>query len=231
MKTNAQEGTDLFNPPSNVVEMHDGVRGGLKKSVPVALLGVLLAGAAQAQTPMELEFIPHTAAHEYAAKAYRAIWAEFGARIVAALEARTCLKFPEAQVAAVIADATSHSGGPAHPMGLRASYPEALKQATLVHELGHRHLWQLVERLDDVDGHRTLYLILDRVWADVWGDEFAAARVRGESDWHSEYDYAAAWEWARALAPVERANIWNELLGMNGFTAPCSGFSSAGEGG
>ena len=180
---------------------------------------------------MELEFIPHTAAHEYAAKAYRAIWAEFGARIVAALEARTCLKFPEAQVAAVIADATSHSGGPAHPMGLRASYPEALKQATLVHELGHRHLWQLVERLDDVDGHRTLYLILDRVWADVWGDEFAAARVRGESDWHSEYDYAAAWEWARALAPVERANIWNELLGMNGFTAPCSGFSSAGEGG
>jgi hypothetical protein len=191
------------------------------------LAAVVLAGAARAQAPMELEFIPHTAAHESAAKAYRAVWAEFGARIVAALEARTCLKFPEPNVAAVVADATSHSGGPEHPMGLRASYAAELKQATLVHEHGQRHLWQLVERLADVDGHRTLYLILDRVWADVWGEEFAAARVRGESDWRSEYDYAAAWEWARALAPAERAKIWNELLGMNGFAAQCSGVLGA----
>jgi hypothetical protein len=191
------------------------------------LAGALLAGAARAQAPMELEFIPHTAAHESSAKAYRAIWAEFGATIVAALEARTCLKLSEPKIAAVIADATSHSGGPEHPMGLRATYAEELKKATLVHELGHRHLWQLAERLADVDGHRTLYLILDGVWADVWGEEFAAARVRGESDWRSEYDYAAAWDWARALAPAERSRIWNELLGMNGFAAQCSSFLGA----
>lgn len=190
----------------------------------LALASALPVGSVSAQTPIELEFMPRTVAHEYAAKAYRAIWAEFGARIVAALEARTCLKFPESKVAALIADETSHSGGPEHPMGLRASYAAELKQATLVHELGHRHLWQLVERLDDVDGHRTLYLILDRVWADVWGEEFAAARVRGESDWRSEYDYAAAWEWARSLALAERARLWNELLETNGFASQCDGF-------
>ena len=30
--------------------------------------------------------------------------------------------------------------------------------------------------------------IFDRVWADVWGPEFAAARVRGESTWTATYD-------------------------------------------
>jgi hypothetical protein len=100
-------------------------------------------------------------------------------------------------------------------MGLRASYDLDVKRATLVHELGHRHLWQLAERLTDVDGHRTLYLILDRVWADVWGEEFAAARVQGEATWRASYDYAAAWQWARALTIDERGVLWNRLLALN----------------
>src|SRR5690606_20892775 len=145
------------------------------------------------------------------------------ARIVAALEARTCLPFSEDHVAAVIADATSNSGGPDHPMRLRASYPRAIKQSTLVHELGHRHLWQLVERPSYLDGHKTLYLILDRVWADVWGEEFAEAQIRSESTWLAEYDYAAAWRWVQSIAPVERARLWNRLRWMNGFTGECSG--------
>ena len=87
---------------------------------------------------------------------HRTIWAQDGARIVAALEARTCMPFPESAVAAFIGDDVSHSGGPEHPMGLRASYDLDVKRATLVHELGHRHLWQLAERHDDVDGHKTL---------------------------------------------------------------------------
>lgn len=195
----------------------------------VAAVLLIAAGASEAlgQTAPErasatrVEFIPHTAAHTYAAKTYEAIWSTYGERIVASLEARTCLKFPEVEVLAVIADAASHSGGPDHPMGLRASYPLDRKEATLVHELGHRHLWQLVERLDDVDGHETLYLVLDRVWADVWGEAFAEQHVRAESAWVADYDYGQAWAWARSLAPEERVRLWNRLLALNGVADAC----------
>jgi hypothetical protein len=171
-------------------------------------------GAVRSQP--SIEFVAATPAHERAVRDYRAIWDQDGARIVAALEARTCLKFAEPKVSALVDDATSNSGGPQHAMGLRASYDLDVKRATLVHELAHRHLWQLTQRLDDLDGHRTLYLVLDRVWADVWGEQFAAERVRTESSWHAEYDYAAAWSWASALSIDERSALWNRLLAMNG---------------
>ena len=178
------------------------------------VLAALLAASVHAQPTVD--FIASTAAHERAARDYRSIWEQDGPRILAALEARTCLRFSEAAVAAVIGDEGSHSGGPEHPMGLRASYDADVKRATLVHELGHRHLWQLTERLDDLDGHRTLYLVLSRVWADVWGEEFAAERIRTESAWHASYDYAAAWSWAHALTVDERGILWNRLLALNG---------------
>jgi hypothetical protein len=180
----------------------------------LSIAAAALAAATHAQTAVD--FLAATAAHESAARDYRSIWQQDGERIVAALEARTCLRFPEAAVAAMIADDVSHSGGPEHPMGLRASYDVDVKRATLVHELGHRHLWQLTERLDDLDGHRTLYLVLDRVWADVWGEEFAAERIRSESAWRASYDYASAWTWARSLTVDERGILWNRLLALNG---------------
>ena len=46
------------------------------------------------------------------------------------------MRFPEAAVAALIGDDVSDSGGPEHPMSLRASYDLDVKRATLVHELG-----------------------------------------------------------------------------------------------
>jgi hypothetical protein len=181
-----------------------------------ALLGVTSAAA---QT--ELTFLAATAAHESAARAYRAIWEADGERILEAFEAATCLPFAERDVAAVIDDAVSHSGGPEHPMSLRASYGQDVKRATLVHELGHRHLWQLTERLEYLDGHETLYLILDRVWAAVWGEDFAAQRVRDESSWLASYDYGAAWQRVRSLERDERALLWNRLLELNGFAGGC----------
>ncbi|MDH3418641.1 MAG: hypothetical protein OEQ25_10030 [Gammaproteobacteria bacterium] len=183
----------------------------------VSIFAVLLAGAAQAQ--VEVVFMPLSRADAYDTGTYRAIWAEHGERIVTALEQRTCLPFSESHVSATVAEATSNSGGPEHAMRLRASYRRAVKQSTLVHELGHRHLWQLEERLDDVDGHMTLYLILDRVWADVWGEEFAEERIRGETEW--DEDYKAAWDWAQSLEPDERARLWNRLLRMNGILDRC----------
>ena len=187
------------------------------RAILVPVVALFSMGGAQAQT--EVEFIPATAALPYAARAYREIWDEDGERIVAALEARTCLAFAESSVTAIVADAVSHSGGPDSPMRLRASYMPDVKKSTLVHELGHRHLWQLAERLAGVDGHMTLYLVLDRVWADVWGEEFAAERVRYEANWGG--DYATAWAWARSLSPEERRRLWNRLLVMNGFPGGC----------
>ena len=185
------------------------------------LAGLLVASAARTET--DVAFIASSAAYVSAAKSYQAIWQQYGHRIVQAFEARTCLPFPEPRVAAVVADDVSNSGGPEHAMQLRATYPAAIKQATLVHELGHRHLWQLARRLPDMDGHRTLYLVLDRVWADVWGEDFAAEAIRRESAWDADYDYAAAWKWARTLKPEERAHLWNALLAMNGLAGDCAG--------
>jgi hypothetical protein len=188
--------------------------------VRTALIGACVAtGIAQAQP--EVRFIAATAAHASAAKSYEAIWQRDGDRIVAAFEAITCLPFAERHVGAIIDDAVSHSGGRDHPMSLRASYGTDVKRSTLVHELGHRHLWQLPERLDDFDGHETLFLILDRVWATVWGDAFAAERVRDESSWLASYDYGAAWQRVRSLTLDERARLWNRLLALNGFPSDC----------
>jgi hypothetical protein len=189
------------------------------------LTGVVLTAALLFVPPVksvEIEFVALSAADQWDTRTYRAIWDEFGDRIVAAFEAVTCLPFAESIVPAVVANDVSHSGGPEHPMQLRATYARAVKQSTLVHELGHRHLWQLTERLDGVDGHMTLYLVLDRVWAQVWGEDFAEQRVRGESGWRAEYDYAAAWTWARSLPPAERTRLWNELLVLNGFAGGCN---------
>ena len=138
------------------------------------VLVATLLGAGPAQA-VEVEFVALSAADQWDTRTYRAIWAEYGERIVAAFETVTCLPFAESLVPAIVAEDVSHSGGPEHPMQLRASYARAVKQATLVHELGHRHLWQLAERLDGIDGHMTLYLVLDEVWARVWGEAFAAS--------------------------------------------------------
>jgi hypothetical protein len=195
----------------------------LRKLGGVVLVAALLG--ANAAKAVELEFVALSPADQWDTRTYRAIWDEFGERIVTAFETVTCLPFVEPRVAAIIAEDTSHSGGPEHPMQLRASYIRALKQATLVHELGHRHLWQLAERLEGIDGHRTLYLVLDEVWARVWGKDFAVRGISGESGWRASYDYGAAWQWAHSLQRAERAQLWNRLLAMNGFPGGCNGLT------
>jgi hypothetical protein len=202
------------------------VAGRSMRAIVLELIGVVLAASLLLVAPanaVEVQFIPFTAASELDARTYRAIWEESGERIVAAFEAVTCLPFAESIVRAVVAERVSNSGGPEHPMKLRASYVRAVKQATLVHELGHRVLWQLTKRFAGVDGHRTLYLVLDRVWAYVWGEKFAEQRIRDESGWLASYDYGAAWRWARSLRREERVRLWNELLIKNGFPGGCDG--------
>ena len=171
-------------------------RNGIVRKAGGLVLVAALLGASAARA-VEVEFVPLSPADQWDTRTYRAIWDQFGERIVAAFETVTCMPFVEPHVAAVVANDVSHSGGPEHPMQLRATYARAVKQATLVHELGHRHLWQLANRLDGVDGHQTLYLVLDRVWAQVWGEDFAAQHIATESAWLASYDYAEAWRWAQ----------------------------------
>jgi hypothetical protein len=192
----------------------------VRKMGGVVLVAALLG--ASAARAFEMEFAALSPADQWDTRTYRAIWDEFGDRIVTAFETVTCMPFVEPRVAAVVANDVSHSGGPEHPMQLRATYARAVKQATLVHELGHRHLWQLVERLDGVDGHQTLYLVLDRIWAQVWGEDFAARQIATESAWLASYDYGEAWRWAQSLSRAERALLWNELLARNGFRSGCN---------
>jgi hypothetical protein len=181
-----------------------------------AVLGLRPAAA------VEVEFVAQSAADQWDTGTYRKIWAEHGKRIVAAFEEVTCLPFVEPRVGAVVAEDVSHSGGPEHPMQLRASYTRSMKQGTLVHELGHRHLWRLNERLAGIDGHMTLYLVLDEVWARVWGEQFAKERIAQESAWRASYDYERAWKWSRSLARAERVRLWNELLVRNGLPGECT---------
>ena len=86
----------------------------------VSVVALLAVGAARAQP--DIVFMASSPKDQYEASVYQTIWNEDGERIVAALEARTCLSFPESRVWAAVAEATSHSGGPNHPMRLRASY-------------------------------------------------------------------------------------------------------------
>ena len=181
------------------------------------LLAQLVTVTATAQ--VHVVFTPSTLADEYDTRVHREIWDEYGQRLIDALEAHSCMRFSEPTVMATVADSTINSGGPDHPMRLRRTYIRSEKESTLAHELGHRHLWQLEERLDDIDGHMTLYLILDRVWTDVWGEEFAEERIRGESGW--DEDYENAWEWARSLTSNDRDQLWRQLLVMNGFASSC----------
>lgn len=183
------------------------------------LVPALMAFGVGAQTPVQVDFFATSVADERQAGEYEAIWAEYGEQIVASLEARTCLPFQESTVSAEVTEDVSNSGGPEHPMRLRASYSRKIKESTLVHELGHRHLWQLVKRFHDVDSHMTLFLVLDRVWADVWGKPFADERVSGEAEWEGEY--ADAWAWARSLTRQQRIGYWNRLLAMNGMPGGC----------
>lgn len=192
----------------------------VRKASAVVLVAALL-GAAPAHA-VKVEFVALSPADQWDARTYRKIWDEYGDRIVAAFETVTCLPFAESRVAAIVADDVSDSGGPKHPMQLRGTYARAMKQATLVHELGHRHLWQLNERLDGIDGHMTLYLVLDEVWAQVWGEKFADERIAAESAWEASYDYERAWRWSRSLPRAERVRLWNQLLVRNGRPSGCT---------
>ncbi len=177
-------------------------------SLAAAVLAAALAGTAEPR--LQIEFTAQEPQFESAAAEYRAIWKEDGARIVAAMEAATGLRFETGPVKAVVFEGMSSSGYGDIPMRLRASYPLETKRGTLVHELGHRLQGRLFRKGEE--DHPTLFLYLYDVWTTLYGKAFADAQVEVESRRKGYYDYEGAWKDALAATPAVRAIRLKEAL-------------------
>ena len=140
----------------------------------VALLSTVLVAQERA-APLQIDFTASRESFDPATKEYREIWAAEASRIVTAMERATGLRFEPGPIRAVIYEGPSFSGFGERPMQLRASYLPATKRATLVHELGHRLMGELVPA--DVDHHSIIFLFVYDVWVELWGQPFADEQV------------------------------------------------------
>jgi hypothetical protein len=182
--------------------------------VVVAAVWVLSAcGPANAQEPprarLQINFEPSGEQFVPAAKEYTELWASEGARIVAAMERATGLRFERGPIRANILEAASYSGYGERPMQLRASYPAATKRATLVHELGHRLMGDLVP--PSIEHHSIIFLFVYDVWVELWGQPFADEQVAVERR-RTGTDYDGLWRAALALSREERAARFEEQI-------------------
>jgi hypothetical protein len=103
----------------------------------IALLALAVPSIAQ-QPALRLNFTPESEKFNEATKQYQSIWEAEGRRMAEAMEQVSGLKFQETDIQVIVYEGVSYSGFGDRPMRLRASYPEGVKKATLVHELGHR---------------------------------------------------------------------------------------------
>ena len=147
---------------------------------------------------------------ETAEAAYRALWLGQGARIIAALEKRSGLKWQEREIRAQVYEGVSYSGFGTRPMRLRASYTADTKKATLIHEIGHR-LQNSLFKAGEED-HPYLFLYLYDVWRDLYGQEFADEQVKIESARKGLYDYERAWKQVLDLTEDERITAWRNFV-------------------
>ena len=178
----------------------------------VTLLVVATAALASAQTPartLQIDFTASADTFHAATDEYRAIWAKEGPRIVAAMERISGLRFEKGPVPASIYEGTSFSGEPGgRPMLLRASYPEATKRGTLVHELGHRLAFDVKTPFDH---HEVIDLFVYDVWVDLWGQAFADDQITVESQ-RNGADYAGMWKKTLSLSPADRARRLQDVI-------------------
>jgi hypothetical protein len=182
--------------------------------IPVVLLFVFSYSAVQAPA-IKLTFTPESEKFLEATKQYQAIWSAEGKKMIDAMEAVSGLKFLEPEVAVIVFEGASNSGYKEKPMKLRASYPEDVKKATIIHELGHRMIVQLRNRPQDIDEHRILFLYLYDVWMKLYGKDFADRMVKVEQGRKGIYDYETAWNWAMSLSAEQRAARFKEIVRTN----------------
>lgn len=176
--------------------------------VPIVLC--LLSSIPLPARAAEIAFEAESDEFESAVAEYQEIWAEDGSKIVKTLERITCLSFGTEPILAMVYEGASSSGYREVPMRLRASYPSNTKRGTLVHELSHRLISDVVEK--DVETHSFIFLFLYDAWVELWGREFADSQVAVESQRRGIFDYEAAWKSVLSLTPEERSSQWRDLL-------------------
>ncbi|MGQ0559458.1 MAG: hypothetical protein ACT4OE_07730 [Sphingosinicella sp.] len=169
----------------------------LRIAAALSLLGLLGAAAPP------LAFVPQQPRFAQAAKDYRQLWRQEGARIVAALEANSGIRFPTHRIEALVRDGPPMADFEGRWLRLRASNSLDYCRATLMHELGHL-LARSLPRTAELDDHRLLYLFLYDAWSDLYGPGFAERFARMERRVPGLYDYDAAWRWALAMSREQR---------------------------
>ena len=165
---------------------------------------------------VDVRFSPQSDAFAAATREYEAIWSSERVRVIEVMERVSRLTFRESEIRAIVFEGVSQSGLGDTPIMLRASYAAATKKATLIHELGHRHLAQLKRRPRDIDEHRLLFLILYDIWVELYGEQFANEQVGIEKQRRGLYDYEGAWNWALALSKEDRRMKFQQVLQQNG---------------
>jgi len=181
-------------------------------------LMILLISAAYVpaqDSRIRLSFTPESEKFAEATKVYQDIWKAEGRTMIEAMEAVSGLRFLETDIPVIVFEGASSSGFREKPMMLRASYPEDVKKATLIHELGHRLISQLKNRPPDIDEHRVLFLYLYDVWTKAYGQGFADRMVEVEKKRKGIYDYETAWNWALSMSGPERAAKFREIVTSN----------------
>jgi len=157
----------------------------------------------------EIVFKAESDEFDNAVAEYQEIWTEDGSRIVKTLERLTSLSFEPEPIRVIVHEGASFSGYLEIPMRLRASYPSNTKRGTLVHELSHRLVADVVEK--DVETHSVIFLFLYDAWVELWGREFADSQVAVESQRRGIFDYEAAWNSVLSLTAEERSNRWQDF--------------------
>ena|SRR2546425_8906222 len=180
-----------------------------------AVAFTLIATLSSQAQHVSIRFSPASEQFAEATRAYQVLWEAEGTRMIATLERVSGLRFPEREIEAIVYEGISRSGAVGSPMRMRASYPPETKKATLIHELGHRHLAQLPRRPPELDEHRVLFLVLYDVWEHLYGKGSADEQVAVEQRRQGVYDYKTAWEWALAQSQEERAKRFQAILRDN----------------
>ena len=173
------------------------------------LLFAMLIAFSACPAQIRLVFVPDSDQFADAAREYREIWDREGAKIIAAVEQATGLKFEDREVRALVLEVASDSGyKDESPMHLRASYPPETKKATLIHELGHRLEVDYSHRGED--DHKVLFLWLYDLWVKLYGQQFADAQVAVEKQ--RGRMYPGDWEEALAMSREQRLAKWNAFV-------------------
>ena len=170
-----------------------------------------LCTPAFAQVPsLRLDFQAESESFADAAAEYRSIWQAEGERIVEVVERLTGLDFEAGPVHVIVYEGTSFSGYRDRPMRMRASYSRSTKQATLVHELAHRLISELVP--GTFEDHPIIFLFVYDDWVELWGRDFADREVEVESARRGPSNYRATWQSTLALSAAERAQKFQQFL-------------------